>query len=161
MSNQFPENPFQPTPGAPVPPRMPPQHGSPNVGGLVLPPAIIMLVAAILGVILAIFGLYAALGPPPPPLDPNAPDWLKQLQQQTQGSSTAITQGLFIVMNLAIIVCAIMMIRMKSWGASLTGSILSIINIGNCCCILGLPVGIWGIIVLTQPKVKDAFHRAA
>jgi hypothetical protein len=28
----------------------------------------------------------------------------------------------------------------------------------SCCCILGLPVGIWSLVVLMKPEVKQAFR---
>ena len=28
----------------------------------------------------------------------------------------------------------------------------------TCCCIAGLPVGIWALVILLKPEVKSAFH---
>ena len=33
------------------------------------------------------------------------------------------------------------------------GSVLAILNIGSCCCVLGLPVGIWSLTVLMSPDI--------
>jgi predicted Zn finger-like uncharacterized protein len=38
-----------------------------------------------------------------------------------------------------------------------TACILAMIPCVNCC-ILGLPFGIWGLVVLNKPEVKDAFR---
>jgi hypothetical protein len=33
------------------------------------------------------------------------------------------------------------------------------INIGTCCCIIGLPAGIWSLVILLQPDVSKAFDQ--
>jgi hypothetical protein len=52
---------------------------------------------------------------------------------------------------------AIQMLRRRMYGVALMGAILPIINCGNNCCCLGLPLGIWALIILLRPEVKDAF----
>ena len=34
----------------------------------------------------------------------------------------------------------------------------AMINIGNCCCLLGLPFGIWSLVVLLKPEVAEKFR---
>jgi predicted Zn finger-like uncharacterized protein len=45
---------------------------------------------------------------------------------------------------------------LQSWGLCLAGSILAMIPC-SICCLLGLPMGIWAAVVLSQQDVKDAF----
>lgn len=47
--------------------------------------------------------------------------------------------------------------QLQSYGLAITASILAILPCGNCCCI-GLPLGIWALVVLNRPEVKDAFR---
>jgi hypothetical protein len=49
------------------------------------------------------------------------------------------------------------MMAKKYYGLAMTGCILAMINIGNCCCVLGLPFGIWALVMLCRPDVKDAY----
>jgi predicted Zn finger-like uncharacterized protein len=54
------------------------------------------------------------------------------------------------------IVGALKMKNLQSHGLALTSCILAMLPL-HCCCILGLPFGIWGVVVLNNPEVKDAF----
>ena len=51
---------------------------------------------------------------------------------------------------------AIKMKRLQNHGLALTACVLALLPC-NCCCILGLPFGIWGLVVLNKPEVKEAF----
>jgi hypothetical protein len=46
-------------------------------------------------------------------------------------------------------------------GLAMTGSILSMIPCTSSCCCVGLPVGIWALVVLSNPDVKAAFAANA
>ena len=56
-----------------------------------------------------------------------------------------------------IIAGTIKMMKLQSYGLAMTACILSMIPILSPCCCLGLPIGIWGIVVLMDPNVKAAF----
>jgi hypothetical protein len=48
--------------------------------------------------------------------------------------------------------------NLESYPLAIAGSIVAIIPcIGSCCCI-GIPIGIWSLIVLNKPEVKTAFR---
>jgi hypothetical protein len=51
----------------------------------------------------------------------------------------------------------IQMLRRKTWGLCLASCIFAIINISGCCCVPGLGVGIWGLVLLNNQQVKEAF----
>jgi hypothetical protein len=46
-------------------------------------------------------------------------------------------------------------------GLAMTGAILGMIPCTNSCCLIGLPVGIWALVVLSNPDVKAAFAETA
>lgn len=46
--------------------------------------------------------------------------------------------------------------QLRSWGVVVAGAILSMVPRGPCC-IVGLPFGIWAILVLIDEEVKRAF----
>jgi hypothetical protein len=131
------------------------QRGS-DVGGRVLPPAICMLIVAIIGLLLNILGVVMAIAGEER-VDPNAPPFLQEFAKNQHGPLAASIQGSFALLSLATIVGSIQMMRRKTWGLSLTASVLSMVNIGNCCCLFGLPFGIWALVALVNPDVKDAF----
>jgi predicted Zn finger-like uncharacterized protein len=124
----------------------------------VLPPAICLLVIALLGLLASTFNVVYALTAQPPQPVPNQPEFFRQMQQGAVGPKAAILQGTFVVVNLVIVLSAIQMMRRQTYGLALTGSILAMINIGTLCCLLGLPVGIWSVIVLCMADVKDSFR---
>jgi membrane protein insertase Oxa1/YidC/SpoIIIJ len=57
-----------------------------------------------------------------------------------------------------IIYAALKMKELNHWGLTMAASILAMIPCISPCCIIGLPIGIWCLVVLTKPEVKAAFH---
>jgi predicted Zn finger-like uncharacterized protein len=120
----------------------------------VVGPAICLLITGILGILACLFQLvitlvdpdrfqktYAQFGLEAPPL----------------GVMVAIPV-VFSVLGLLIMVAAIQMMRRRTYGLAMAGAILAMVNISNCCCVLGLPFGIWALVVLARPEVKAAFE---
>lgn len=69
-----------------------------------------------------------------------------------------VLNGLLVVGSLLILFGGVQMARLKSRGLGLTASVLAMIPFfSSCCCVLGLPVGIWAIVTLNQQDVKAAF----
>ena len=52
------------------------------------------------------------------------------------------------------------MARLESYNMALAAAIVSIIPCLSPCCILGLVFGIWAVVVLAKPEVKEAFAAA-
>jgi hypothetical protein len=55
-----------------------------------------------------------------------------------------------------ILLGALKMKKLEGYGYAWTASILAILPCGNCCCV-GLPLGIWAIVILLRPEVKESF----
>ena len=122
----------------------------------VMLPAIFMVITAVIGLGMSVYSCILAFGPAPE-VPANTPPALQEMMKNTTGTRAAITQGLFVLLNGAIIAGGIQMMRFKTWGFALAACILSMINLGSCCCVVGLPIGIWSLVVLLQPDVKQAF----
>jgi len=58
-----------------------------------------------------------------------------------------------------IIYGAIQMLKGNKYGLAKTAAILAIVPLTSCCFLLGIPVGIWALIVLAKPEVKAIFQR--
>ena len=58
-----------------------------------------------------------------------------------------------------IIYGAIQMLQGKKHGLAKTAAILAIVPLTSCCFLLGIPVGIWALIVLAKPEVKAVFQK--
>jgi len=52
---------------------------------------------------------------------------------------------------------AIKMKRLENYGLAMAGSIVAMLPV-SCCCLLGLPFGIWSLVILSKPEVKAVFH---
>ena len=154
--NPFQDNPYE----SPNDPTKPGGFDPGQVKGKVAAPAIAMMVAAVLGLAVTIFNVIFALTVTPE-VDPNAPPILQNMQQNSAGPVAAAVQAGFLVVNVVILIGAIFMLRFKTWGLALAASILSMVNIGGGCCILGLPFGIWSLVILLQEDVKKAFQMLA
>ena len=61
-----------------------------------------------------------------------------------------------LILEVAIIFAGLQMRNLRSWWLSMIGSILAMLPCLPCC-LLGLPIGIWAVIVLIDEDVKRAF----
>ncbi|HMO15915.1 MAG TPA: hypothetical protein PKD64_00050 [Pirellulaceae bacterium] len=68
--------------------------------------------------------------------------------------STAVISIVFFAF---IIFGAWQMKTLGNWGWALAASIMSIIPCG-CCCLIGTPVGIWALVIIVKPEIKQAFR---
>ena len=62
-----------------------------------------------------------------------------------------------VIPGLLILFGAFQMLRLRSYAWAMAAAILSIIA----CSLIGLPVGIWAVIILLQPDVQETFARSA
>lgn len=58
-----------------------------------------------------------------------------------------------------IIYGAVQMMNLKKYKLSKIASVLTIIPLTSSCCILGIPVGIWGLVTLRKAEVKSSFDE--
>lgn len=121
-------------------------------------PAIALMVVAGLGIALQVLnlglqllglGLVAAAG------NQNNEDMVASM---VLGSLQLVTSGLGIIMGGVIIWGALKMQKLQNYGAALAATILAMIPCLSPCCLFGLPVGIWGLVVLMNDDVKRAFQ---
>ena len=146
---------FPPQPGSPYGSYRPP---APPAGkAVVIAPAIALLIVGILGFSAAVVNTAVVLWGAPQRVPEDAPEWVRRFQEGSRGPIAAVVQSLFVVLNLVIIIGAIQMMRIRSWGLALAASILAMIDLTGCCCLMGFPVGIWSVIVLSLENVRRLF----
>ncbi|MEX2114539.1 MAG: hypothetical protein WD845_15195 [Pirellulales bacterium] len=124
-------------------------------------PAVTLIVLGAVGLAMSVLSAVVAVVGEPPVVDPNAPPFVQAIQEGSRGTLAAAIQVAFVFVNATIIAGAVQMLRFRSWGLALTASILAMANFGNCCCLPGIPVGVWSIVVLTLADVRAAFENAA
>jgi hypothetical protein len=120
-------------------------------------PSIALLVTGILGGALQVIGLLVNLlgfGMGAMMADQGASDALSMLFSGTFGVALSLV-GLVIAGF--IIFAATKMRNLESWGLSAGGAIVAMIPCISPCCLLGLPIGIWCLVILFDESVKEAF----
>lgn len=65
---------------------------------------------------------------------------------------------LMFLSNVIVVAGAIAMIRYRGYVFAFTASIVAMIPCCSPCMFLGIPFGIWSMVVLTQPDVKSRFR---
>jgi hypothetical protein len=125
-------------------------------------PATALMVSGILFVIFALIGLVgnmmgASFRPPPGEIPPEMQQFF-QMMEQMQGP-VAIVSGLLQLGVSGLLIFASQKLRaLESFGLVVTATILAMVPCTSPCCCLGLPVGIWILVVLFKPEVKSAFR---
>jgi hypothetical protein len=140
-------------------------------------PAVALVVAAILNILLSVWSLVAAAFFRPTEQEINLQlQPLKQLndpqfQQLVQkvihifygpfGTTFGILNSLFgLAISVLILAGAIKMQSLRSHEMALTAAVLTVIPGLTPCCgyVIGLAFGIWALVVLRRPDVKSQFH---
>ncbi|MSU57136.1 MAG: DUF4339 domain-containing protein [Pedosphaera sp.] len=65
---------------------------------------------------------------------------------------------LTLVLGLVVLFGGIKMRQLKSYGLCMTAAIIAMIPCTFPCCFIGLPIGIWAIVILSKAEVKSQFH---
>lgn len=132
--------------------------GSASVAEQVSGPAIGLIVTAILGFIATILGtlwnLFAVgAGMNQPGLNPEMEKFITVFS----GTMGVISGIIGFVAAGLILFGALKMKKRTSYGWAMTASILAVVPCVSPCCLVGLPIGIWALVVLSKPEVKSQF----
>lgn len=127
-------------------------------------PAIALIILGSLGVALQLFGLVASSA-----MEGiyRSSGMLNEEQlQMFQGPGRMLMTAVGALLGLAgsgfTIFGGLQMMKLRNWPIALIASILVMIPcFSSCGCLLGIPVGIWSIVVLSQADVKAAFQQSS
>ncbi|MEY2428203.1 MAG: hypothetical protein QOJ40_1088, partial [Verrucomicrobiota bacterium] len=86
-----------------------------------------------------------------------------QMAQQPWGNMfspalTTVSSIIGIAVSGLILFGGLKMKKLESHGLAMGASIIAMIPCISPCCLVGLPIGIWAVVVLSKPEVKGAFH---
>jgi hypothetical protein len=134
-----------------------PQVVSSDASRQVSGPATGLLVTGIIGAFFAAFALIASIVGMSfaPFIRDEIPDRYAEFWEGSVGAASAVVG---IAVAVFIIYAALKMRELRQWELSLAASIVAMIPCISPCCILGLPIGIWALVVLLRPEVKEAFR---
>ncbi len=130
---------------------------TPEASDQVSAPSVGLLVTGILGAALSFIGLIASL----------FETGIESIKSnEFIGGYARIAEGAagvafcFVGLLVAgfIIYASLKMKALTQWSLCIAASIIAMIPCISFCCIVGLPIGIWCLVVLTKPEVKTAFH---
>ena len=68
------------------------------------------------------------------------------------GNIVAILVGVFLLY------AGLKIRKLENYNAGLIGSIIAMVPCISPCCLIGLPVGIWALVILNRPEVKSHFQ---
>jgi hypothetical protein len=122
-------------------------------------PATALIVTAILGMLLQVLSIFRSLfllaihaAPAVIVLGPNLP-----VVVIAPGQSLAV--GSFgLMVEILILVGAVKMKNLKSYWLAVAAAIIAMVPCISPCCLLGLPFGIWALVVLSDYSVRAAFR---
>lgn len=120
-------------------------------------PSILLLVSGGLGVVMRLAGMVGG-GQSNAMMGELARDpKFAQLAALSSGPANIIGNLLGIALSGFVIFGALKMRNLQGHGLALGAAIVSIIPCSGCCCI-GLPVGIWALVMLLKPEIKSQFQ---
>lgn len=139
----------------------PPPPAVDRIRQKVIPPAIGLIVTGGLGVLVQILSRLLGLAGnfmqgfrEDLPEGMDSPEFIVPL---LDGVFSIVSSVIGLVIAAVIIYAGIRMLKLEAWGLAVAASILAMIPCVSPCCIIGLPVGIWALVVLIGDDVKMVF----
>ena len=88
--------------------------------------------------------------------DPN----FESVAKLYDGRWLEILMGAGLLLCLIGLVGAVRMLQARSYVFVMISTILTMINLGSCCCLINLGIGIWALVVLMRDDVQQAFKSS-
>jgi len=157
-----PENPYASPTSSTTAAAPPPIYGDLQMyaASRVAGPATALSVVMAIGIALAILGtavnlFIAGFGAG---FGPGAQGPQEPFPMVFSGGINVVLGALQTIIGILVIVGALKMKRLESYGFAMAAAVLSMIPYLSPCCCLGLPFGIWAIVVLSDGQVRAAFR---
>jgi hypothetical protein len=127
---------------------------------LVKGPAIALIVVASLGTayygFIGIFTLITGGVMFHQEMPANIPPQMRAIIEGAQGPLAGLINLVIAALNGFVLFGAIKLLRLQNFGLVMAAVIVAMLPC-QCCCLLGLPFGIWALVVLNKPEVKSQF----
>jgi hypothetical protein len=82
-----------------------------------------------------------------------------ELAMMMSGTFAVVSGIVGVAVSGVILYGGLKMKKLESYPLAIAASILAAVPCLSPCCLIGLPIGIWALIVLFKPEVKDAFNQ--
>lgn len=125
--------------------------------GKVSVPATLMIVIAVLFGLFQVFGILMNVVGTGASVMGAVPE--EQMLMQFMSGTFGIIMGIVsLIVTAFIIFGAVKMKNLQSYPLAVAAAILICVPFLSPCCLFGLPVGIWALVVLFDDQVKASFH---
>jgi hypothetical protein len=123
-------------------------------------PAIALIITASLGIAYYAFsGIFTLLTGGAmfhQQMPPNIPPQMRAFIEGMQGPMAGVVNLLVAAFNGFVLFGAIKMLKLQNHTLAVIACVAAMLPCG-CCCLFGLPFGIWALVVLNKPEVKSRF----
>ena len=89
-------------------------------------------------------------------MPPNIPPEMQAFVRGMQGPLAGVISLVIAALNGFVLFGAMKMLRLQNHGLATVASVAAMLPC-QCCCLFGLPFGIWALVVLNKPEVKSQF----
>jgi hypothetical protein len=134
-----------------------PMVTTPEASDQVSGPSVGLLITGILGGVLSLMGLISNLVETGIK-SVKAPRYIEEYANLAAGAAGVAFCFVGLLVAGFVIYASLKMKERTQWSLCVAASIIAMIPCISPCCIVGLPIGIWCLVVLTKPEVKTAFH---
>jgi hypothetical protein len=124
-------------------------------------PAIALIITSGLGIAYYLFSaamVFLGQGGMHRPLPANIPPEWQSFIEGSRGPLAGVLQLFFAATAGFILFGGLKMMKLQGHTLAIITCIIAMLPCG-CCCIFGLPFGIWGLVVLNKPDVKSQFSN--
>jgi hypothetical protein len=130
---------------------------------LVKGPAIALIITASLGIayygLSGLFTLFTGGTMFHHEMPPDIPPPMRAFIEGMQGPLAGVVSLVIAALNGFVLFGAIKLLRLRSHTVVTVASVAAMLPC-QCCCLFGLPFGIWALVVLNKPEVKSQFTDA-
>lgn len=121
-------------------------------------PAILLIVIGVLTDLSGIYNIYSSTTGAEMPAGETVPAGMEGFIAFMQSFGLVIGV-LQLITGVLILMGGLKLKKLQSPGLVKTAAILCMIPFLNCCCLIGLPIGIWVFILASKPEIKAELER--
>jgi len=89
-------------------------------------------------------------------LPPDIPPQVRAFVENMRGPMAGVISLVVAAVNGFVLFGAIKLLRLQNFGLVMAAVIVAMLPC-QCCCLLGLPFGIWALVIMNKPEVKSHF----
>ena len=134
-----------------------------NAAQAVQGPAIALMIFAILCILGGVFSLIAiafnfGFEGLTSMNNPDVERFVQMTKGMTSGPTGILSNMVGLLLAGLVLFGALKMRKLENYGLVMAATIVAMLPCNCPCCCLGMPIGIWSLVILMKPEVKAAFH---